>query len=351
MLTTPYYRTLAPTNKLGCDDEPDFNYGPYDIFCMESRLYPIVSSLFNDDVDLVFKTINGNNRMDLVVTVPSVDNIEFLQDQLDKIITTDPGYCLIDQNELYLSSSRKYPRDWFNLMLSYVPVPTEYNPYVRSNGIYISFNPLSDFNTAYNDVCTDILKTLDRYYKEGVVFGAADISVPWKLERLDMDEVVPKLYKPLWSDKRFAPHIVEFLMGKIQNDPYIYIDVSDNLVVRFNIALALSRENIRMIFDGSRVKIPVSNLDDAQYITSLVKSSEKTASGKVITYGINKLSLVHLYIDAANDLLSNPGCTGYQVTDPYNPYVFSCLIGPELSTTRFLNKLHEIVWKMLSIKK
>jgi hypothetical protein len=163
------------------------------------------------------------------------------------------------------------------------------------------------------------------------------------LERLDYEEVRPKLYKPTWTDQRFAPLPVEFLLGKIQKDPYIRIKVSDNLVSRHKIAQTLSEEGINMIYSGNYIKIPVNNLDDAQYVTSTVMSALDTAEGKVATYAVNRIEWVHMYIDAANKLLDNPDCTGYQTSDPEKPYIFSCLVDRNISISSVLSELKTMV--------
>ncbi len=364
LISTPYYRTLAPTNVIGCDDEPDFTYGPYDLFCMETRLYPIVYRMFGRDVEIIFKGVHQNNRMEIKIHLVKIttittgpipnEDIDISEEQkiildraVSRIVTDNLGYCLIDRNELYISARRNYPRTWFNEVVGYIQISSEYNPFIRTEGIYLTFNPVADFKTAYNDVVKTLLDTLDQFYKDGVVYGAGNIAIPWKLERLDYEEVRPKLYQPTWADKRFGAHLAEFIQAKINGDPYIRLKVSDNLVKRHYISSSLSQEGITMIFEGSHIKIPVDNLDDAQYVASLVVSSQRVAEGKVVTYATNRLSWVYLYIDAANELLDSPGCTGYQTSDTEKPFMFSCLIDRNVSIATVLNELEQMVWGRL----
>jgi hypothetical protein len=327
---------------------------------MNIRLYPTVYKLFGRDVEIVYQDVHENNRMNVKIQLVRIttittgvipnDPVDISEDQqkilthaVDRILTENLGYCLIDRNELYISSGRTYPKSWFNTVLGYIQIPTEYNPFIKKDGIYLTFNPKSDYKTAYNETVKTLLDTLDKYYHDGVVYGADEISVPWKLERLDYEEVRPKLYKPTWTDQRFAPLPVEFLLGKIQKDPYIRIKVSDNLVSRHKIAQTLSEEGINMIYSGNYIKIPVNNLDDAQYVTSTVISALDTAEGKVATYAVNRIEWVHMYIDAANKLLDNPDCTGYQTSDPEKPYIFSCLVDRNISISSVLSELKTMV--------
>ena len=344
MLSTPYYRTLAQTHSLGCDDEPDVMYGPYDIFCMGTRLYPTVYKLFGRNVELIFKGVHENNRMEIKIELIKIvdtgpeplpneqikitkDQYKILNNAVNIIVTEHVDYCLIDKNELYLSlPNRNYSRSWFYTMIGYVPVSTGYNPFVKHEGIYLSFNRNSDYKTAYNEVVKIILDTMNKYYKEGVIYKAGNIAEKWKLERLDHEEVMGRLHRPMWSDKRFAPYPVDFLLERIKGDPYIRIKVSDNLVNRHYIAKKLYKYDIEgFIFDGSYIKILVDDIDTAQYIAALVESVEYVDSTeKVVIYSTNSLNKINL--EATKNLLEKPNCIQYQVSSVERPYIFSCIV-------------------------
>ncbi len=385
LLSTPYYRTLIPTNLLGCDDESDFNYGPYDLFCMQTRLYPTVYSLFGRDIIINFKGIHEDNRMAIKVNLVKIPDIItdpipneevgvgidvgvgmtdtqrlVLQTAISKIVTENSKYSLIDRNELYIVSGRRYPQTWFNNVLGYVPLTSSYNPFIRPEGIYLTFNPVADFKTAYNNTVGLLLDSIDQYYKDGVVYGASNIAISWKLERLDNETIKAKLFRPTWQDRRFAPNLVEFLLMKITGDPYIRIKISDNMVQRHRISEHLSTEGVTIVFDGSYVKIPVGDLDDAQYLASVVTESQcgGNSEGKggnngggtqVITYTTNQISMVYLYIDAANKLLNNPSCTGYKTSDPEKPFTFSCIVNRDKSISTVLGELETMVWTHISL--
>ena len=366
-IPTPYYRTLAPTHSLGCDDQPDFMYGPYDIFCMETRLYPTVYKLYDRDIELIFKRVHKNNRMEINIDLVEItdtsieptpnkkihisdENRKILETAVDKIVTENVDYCLIDKNELYLSlPNRNYPQSWLNTILGYIPIPTEYNPFVKQEGIYLSFNPGSDYKTAYNEVVKSILDTMDTYYQNGVVYKAGNIAERWKLERLDYEEVKSRLYQPMWSDKRFAPFPVDFLLERIRGDPYIRIKVSDNLVRRHYISKILHEKEItNFIFEVSYIKIPVDNIDDAQYVTALVVSGQDGSVGKVVIYATNRLSWVYLFIEAAKEILDNPDCTEYRISSVERPYIFSCMVDRNTPSDTFLELLRETALKRLN---
>lgn len=363
MLSTPYYRTLTINHALGCDDLPTSNYVSYDIFCLETRLYPTVYKLLNRNVQLVFKTINMNNRMELKIFLESSDSsntnklsntneisdisneiIKQLQSETDKILSTYIGYSVIDCNELLISSRVRYPSGWFHSILRYLNISSEYQPFYKDNGIYLAFNPYSDYITAYNKISQTILKTIEEYYRDGVVFGAEKITEKWYLERLDVSEVVGKLFKPLWKDKRIAPYPVEFLLDRIKEIPDIRIDISKNLVKRHNIASRLSLLGVSLIFEENCVRITVDNLDDAQYYTAVIHSIENTTVGRVVTESFGSMDQVKLYVNVAIKLFSNANVVGYQTSNIDKPYVFSYLIPSNSLEQGVLEKIKEVIY-------
>ncbi len=360
LINTPYYRTLAITHSLGCDDEQDFMYGPYDIFCIETRFYPVVYKIYDRDVELIFKTVYENNRMNLKIDLVKVTDIKMepikndpinisdsdrkiLDKTADKIFTENPDYCLIDKHELWISSGKRYLKGWFNSILGYIPITTEYNPFFKSEGIYLKFNRDGDFKTAYNDVVRDLLNTVDSWYREGIVYGAGNIAEKWKLERLDYEEEIGRLYKPVWSDLRFAPNIVDFLLRRISGESFIQIEVPDNLVKRHLIAKKLLSENIEFVFSGSYVKIKIDNIDDAQYVSSLISTAKKDITSKVIVYYVNRKDWVTIYTNEAKKELENPDCIGYRIENVEKPYVFSCLTDVNTPSNLFQDFLRDQV--------
>jgi len=359
LLSTPYYRSLVnidPNADYSVID-PEFNYTPYNIFCIETRLYPRVYKLLNREVSLVFKSVLEDNRMNLKIEI-NTDSQEYnLQNELNEILTVDKDYCLIDKNELYISSRKQYPRGWFDIMVDHVDLDIDFIS--KPEGIYLKLS--GDYKYKYYQITKNILDTIESLYKKGVVYGASEIADNWKLTRITLysklvSQTNENLYIPTWSDKRFAPNLVDFLNGKIQGDPYIRIKVSDNMVKRHYIAAELNKNNILMRYEGSYVIIPVNNLEEAQYISSLVRSSEYKARGKAVTRKVGSVEKLDQYLnispdfnndlDKGSDLDKNS--TGYQ-TDG-NTFVFSHIIDINTSITSFNEYLDTLTFDNQSKK-
>lgn len=370
MLSTPFYRTLVKRHSIGCDDEPDFTYGPYDIFCMETRLYPVVYDMLGRDVELIFKTVSEDDRMNLKIFINRVvandplkdpmfstnqildideELLSELQRELDRILGEYKGYCVIDKHELYLSSNKHYSESWFFSVLDMVEISTEYNPFIKYNAIYLAFNPMGDYKSAYNMVISDILKTVDKYYEVGVVYRGNDIAEKWNLVPLDYSEEDPRYYSAVWSDKRFAPNITDFLISKLHGDPYIRIKVSDNLIIRHNISTILSENNIGFVFENDYIKLVVDNLEHAQYLTALVMSGYKynKSGDKIVTYGSDRLAEVYLYQDIVSKTSPKLKTTVYRTDNIDKPYRFSLLLTNDMSSDMVFSLLNQYKEKEL----
>lgn len=413
-ITTPYYRTVTPTHALGCTDEPDFTYKRYDFFVINSRLYPFLYKLLSREVVIFFRGIQEKDRVNIVIRLekiadssdPMVPNTLYpitneeqvkIQEKVDEILSVDAGYCLINREELYRSGPQTYPYSWFNLVLPYVNINSSYNPFVQEEGIFLGFNPDSNYNLAYSEVVKYILDTLDKFYQDGVIFGSLSSSLieRWGMERIDVEEPDPKLFQPVWEDKRITGgrggrgggeggeggggeddinNTVDFLTELSKGSNAIRIGVSSNMVRRHYIAYNLNAEGIEMMLDGHYLKATVNSLDQAQKVASIVEYSEAIADGKIVTTMVNRPSWVYLFMETAREELGIVreggvegveggveevegvegesmigGCTGYNNGTIENPYTFSCIIDRKDDQKAFLEMLRQKVYQKLAL--
>lgn len=413
-ISTPYYRTLSD-NSQGCSDEPDFLYSPYDLFCLESRLYPFIYKVVDRKAVIFFQGVIEKTRVDIKIVLKNITPVtildaypedeiielskevkDLIENKVSEIVSEDIGYCLIDRDELYrisrgsgtigevnkkynksvgyderynlirtnlyesinlvkskryIDSVKKYPKSWFNLVLDYVNLDSSYNPFIKKEGIYLAINPLADFNQAYQDVINYILDTIDIFYQEGVIYARNidKIAEEWGLERLDVEEPVPSLWKPVWTDKRFASNPVDFLQKILYGNNYIHINVSTNLVRRHFISKRL--DGFNFLFEGSNVKVEVDGLDQAQRVAALVEKGEAEADGKVITYSGTRPSWMYLYIEIARENGLEESIS-YLTNSVSYPYTFSSIIDKRADGKTIMEFLREkVLDKLIRIQK
>lgn len=412
-IKTPYWRELGEVPQIGCVDEPTYHYNSYQLFCLTTRLYSTVYKLFDRSVVIYFEGIKEESRVQLTVVLKrlipktirdngseeviqlTLQQNQTIKEKILEITSVDPEYCLIDRNELYHSSYgtvtirlsdkplkilgnithdhvtankpddlyylpqsiydrttetvKQYPKSWFNKMLAYIDLDSRYNPFITEEGIWLSFNPKSNFQIAYNQTVEFILNNIDRYYQRGYIWApnAWKFALNWKLERVDVQDRIARLWRPTWTDNRFAINPVDFLLhilNQKSETKTITFTLSDNLVRQHYIVKNLLDNNKEFLVDNDQIKVEVNDLDDTQDVASLIEQADNTANGKVALFVVPRLSWVLLIQDvllAENTKEDN--IVVWTSTDIIEPYTVSVLISKQLEGKAYQDYITEKV--------
>jgi hypothetical protein len=319
MIKLDLYRLLPEQHDMGFVDEPDVDcrYTPYRIFVLETRLFPLIYSMFQniENIDIYPKSIYNPkmNRMEVYLKIAKIDDNtiekeddsvtlteeqrEKIQSEINKITSENIDYVLIDVNELYKSSGKQYPFSWFVSVLEYSLPDTSYNPFIQKEGIYLKFNLNSDYKNAYYKTCKKILKKIEQYHSHGVVIidDNSNIVKNWDLVSIDNEEIVKRIFQPKWTDRRFAPKMVDFLILKIQGDSYISFSLPNNLTKRHGIMKKL--EGYESFIESSTLKVKCENIQEATKIANLVDYGYAKTYGRVMILEINRKSEAYLFSD------------------------------------------------------
>ena len=168
MFNLNLHRFLQVYHDMGADDEPDVdcNYTPYRIFVLFSRLLPFIYNLLkdrHDKIDVYPHSIfnKEKNRMDAYLMIAKIDTKnrekedqllelsneekQAIQKKIDEIQSKYINYALIDSHELYNLTDKRYSFPYFNSILEYSLNESSYNPFIKHEGIYLTFNPYADF--------------------------------------------------------------------------------------------------------------------------------------------------------------------------------------------------------------
>lgn len=389
MIKLDLFRYVLKGHPIGSDEEVtvDCNFTPYTIFVLFSRLNPYIfkllrkrnkesgkykfsESIYEDYHDIFNIQIKGiynstENKMEeylhIVQILPSqpgkindgdelainltAKEKEKIEKRLKKIQSENPDYALINLKEFYrsLPNHFQYPFSWFRSVVEYTGIDSSYNPFVTKEGIYLKFNPLADFNTAYYEVCQFLHKRIKEFYEKGVISIDSIIDSKdrtnfvndWNLVNIDdfsdlkkytdVSQFERHLFQANWRDKRFAPNIIDFLMRKVQRDPYIRFPLIDNLVKRHGIISALQKQGASSILEGNTLKVKASNLEEAQRFADTYDKALSEINGQVLTLAASRLSEISLYLQY-NEKEKLGQAIFYEVNDLYNPYMFSILL-------------------------
>lgn len=359
-IETPYYRTIVNINSNSCSEEYDTNYTPYLLFCLKTKLFPIVSKLLSSNIDISFMSIPKNDKMILTVvltkgSIPidiTTNDINTIQKYVDIFTTTNNDFCLLFTpfNSIQDEKSNKIiPSSWIQQLLPYVIINPNLNPYIDEYGLHINIKN-KDYLSYYNKLVANINEQLIKFYDSGYIFNASSIKDEWQLESINDDNTI---FRPLWSDQRFASDLVDFLTSRIRGNKYIRLLISENLVNRHFICTELYKYTSEFYFSSSYIYIKVNNIDEASTFTSIVMSQISKSIGRVIYFKSSHISWMHLYLWTINKLsssfpsLDTKNCIYYQTNDLINPYIFSCHINYYDNINFLTEQIHNTSHKYL----
>lgn len=338
MIKLEFFR-LLPENSIGEEADVDCRYTPYRVFVMETRLYPMIYDMF-PDVVINPKSVYDpkKKRMDVYLSIRnsktdeeinlSHEQKEKIQKELDKINSQNIDYALINLKELYRSIGKRYSFSWFKSVIEFTGLNEEYNPFIKDEGIYLTFDPDSEYNKYYYETCKFLKDRIEEFYSKGIIVlpkNAKQLVEKWGLIAIDEEN---KLYQPSWVDRRFANDQVSFLLEKVSDvasgASTIKLLLPDNLVKRHGIIKALQEIGKPCILEGSYLKVQVENINDAQKVATYVDNA-KLLNGRVVVLGTSRLSEIYLFFDYA-EKYKKGDCVSYSVSSNETPYVFSCLL-------------------------
>lgn len=315
MINLGFYRLLQEEKGGRIIEEPDSDcrYTPYEMFVIETRLFPLIYDLLGDINIFVQSMLNKEkNRMDVYLKFAKFQSLEEQGEEKEELIplskeieekikkrlyeiqSENISYALINVKELYRSNKVIYPFDWFRSVLEYAMPDKfdEYNPFIRSEGIYLTFNPNSEYKLKYLEICQEILKKIDEFYEKGVIV----LEETFENEKWGLKSSSDKrLYAVTWEDKRFANNIVDFLLERIQGEKFISFDISNNLVKRHGTIFMLQGEGYNPFIETSRLKVECNNYEDAKKIADLIDRGFATTYGRVSIFPVARMSEVYLY--------------------------------------------------------
>lgn len=377
---TPYYKTLALEKSIGCVDAPTQNYSPYDLFCLKTRISDKINTLRNSPLQVKFLNIYKDELMKLTIQIfdlqatpankKSSSNIteesgnqpiffdekeeKLIKKWINDIITEYPNHCLISSSNLNSSIQKnKYiSSQWIKSVIPYINISDVYNPFITGEGIFVELNSNSDYLNTFNELNEDIIKQLRNMYNDGlVIVKSLDIVRKWNLVALHPEDSESYAYYPKWSDTRFAPNPVDFLLERISGINCLQYLISDNLVHRHFIMSDLYLSGFKSFIHGSYLHVHIDNLSQARTATSIIYNSKSFSNGKIAILHTSRLSWIYLYIEAVNELYTNPHYITYKISNslyPTKSIVFSTLIPPNKISSVESDRIHNLAIQKLS---
>ena len=232
-IITPFSRIIPRSRKEG---EVYFNYAPYEIFCLKTRLMPYLIEKFGEGIFINFISLlqdpsgsisaQSGTKMTLSIQLTksgdpialSVNDKQEVQKQVNYILGTNKMYCLLLDWKLPMYSDNKLiDHTWIKSILVYLHVPEEMYPFYENGQIFGFFGHISNYDDAYFQVVKSMMDEITYMYKYGFIVGAQLIAKDWNLEPVSNDGL---LFKPRWRDDRIE-NMVSFLQNRLLDEPEI----------------------------------------------------------------------------------------------------------------------------------
>lgn len=244
---TPYSHTLIDTTLSSNTEEADYNYTPYDLFCLQTQLSPYLlkefkltekqlktlretrpllvppdSGYYTDQLGLSIRFINKYLYGKMVVTIEiysGTDRIELtpeqcqkLQTKVNDILANTKNYALVLTANIPLDYTkdekrRSYPQVWVRSIMRYLNLTEEtmkMNSFIQEGSLYVQFIPgptsyslpaepvffeslgpgYREYYRQYNDLCRSLMDQLEFYYNNGVIVTTKTFAEKWQLEAI-----------------------------------------------------------------------------------------------------------------------------------------------------------------------
>jgi hypothetical protein len=367
-LLTFFYRQLGPSDGACYTDLPEANYTPYDIFCLETKLQPILYQL-DPSLRMGFskKELQGVMRL----TIDLYKGADFfpltqqqasnLQREIDYWQTKYPEHCLVlDARVPMQEGASTYPQAWVASMVRFLDIDCCFGAIVEEGRVYINLKDDVQYMDRHFMVYKQIRTTMQEYFERGIVPLSprlhADVIRRWELEIVNELPISPleeaggsdpqgglseadresdlALYEPLWKDASLADSRVDFIYKRLAGDKRVEMTIGANYMRRHAAAHALKslKPQVMPIFFRDRALFPAETIEEATRISHHIKEAIATSTGLVEIIPIDDMSQAQKIAD------SHVGAIVYRVLDQPQyilsfPYSSSTRIQPQAILT------------------
>jgi len=339
MIKTPYYSTDIPDDYDG--PIPNTNYKIQDLFCLTTRMYPVIRKLLGPEIKISYDTSsefqynqNGKHYMFMVltragklVTDISDGDLILLEKSIDNYTSDPEKLCLVFSAGaiIFDDRGRKISNIWIRQMLEYIDLPEQYMSRLDDTGILVRIpentspqTGYEQFQETYHKLSVNITETLEDMYNSGYVITTDINAKNWDLELVTDTE---ELYRPLWIDHKITGDSgTNTFLNRVFRGQF-HIKVGYNKIIRHHIALDLTPE-FEYHFEANHLIVSVKNIGEVRQITSVVHMAINTSIGRILTFKRTRSVWMQLYIQASMELYPYSSVVTYQA-DQYS--VFSCL--------------------------
>ena len=394
-LMTPYYRLRAEVelnpqrSRRDNDGTLKYNYSPYDLFVIKTRLEPFIQVRLDPRILIRFVSRYLNDRMRMTIELWRGDEAIVLNDRLhhylqqvvDYITSNYANHCLLLVHGLSWNVNRQrggspccrapLPQWWVNSTLPFLGISPHFQPQYRPPSEYSLGGVLVDLSKAepYSDIYRRMLiKATDRLtemYQLGFLSLPSDfdnealarwqVSSIFPLDTSLYEDIKQALFRADWADNRLTEPVggmIAFLEKHlIRGSSMLWLRIGRDIEPRYQVTRMFRRyglSSLRYRFLDDMVEVDVADLDEARIIAGLVQEAKTIIVESMITiqfadrdwYNVNLALLSDLSEEAKIEMgLVGLKIMGYMLADDSYPYCLAL----EIPTEAEPNFYYEVV--------
>jgi len=244
MIKTPYYRTTTESSPGDIGQVQEFNYTPYQIYVLRSRLQDYIRDKF-PKIDIVTEitTVEDQHKRFISVTFKTKGVVtKFTKNQIidlrnfsNFITGEEPYISLLYSPEKILTDGLVIPKSYVTSVIRYLTIDYSLKPFYRYGRIFVDASNVANYNDVIADLALEVENKVIKFYKMGAVTNILGPMIKkWKLTRVDKitrPEIKPRLStsSSSISDKSFTSTMKQAVVeiNPSQRGPYLDKDLDE----------------------------------------------------------------------------------------------------------------------------
>lgn len=356
---TPFERSIVDLPSLQCQEENDFNYRPYDLFALKTKILLPIGEILKIPVTIGFETIRLNDRMVMTITAyQGSDFIPFNEEQnrkisklVDRTIIQRPRHCaliFLDAPTVDLRG-RPVPNDFLRNIIPNFELSEELNAIIEDDMLLIDLSDAKEYRIEYDNIQERLSKWLTDAYQNAWVKCDEDFAQDFALMPIESDELlIEDLYEPIWNDTRITvtpKGRYPFLKDRMVEDRILKFELPSDFtsVQIYQIAIGLIENRFKFCVFKDFILVDAYTLEECSLAASIFESGTiiKEAMG-IAEFPINTLEKLQIRSESLGNgilrqgriiPLMNNKYVGvvYPTDDKQRPYTFAVKISYNVS--------------------
>ena len=311
----PFYYTAPIPTFLGSDVESRANFNKAELFCLKTKLYPLVHSMLGKDKEISFRFIRKDDLSVAELIILDGSKIMALTPlQQNKIMkkaraflaNTPKYHGLVIGNDsiVFTETGSRMDPVWIQSMFKYIKIHEKHELYLTDDGLYADLRPqydqdiidgkIKDYDSPQYSheeyhvlLITQIIVQLKNYYQQGYIADPSlEVVQTWDLTCISTDG---RLYYPKWSCPELVQYysgITSFLLSRQRgiNEVYLPVKHKENYATRHLVSVVLNQLPVSYTFLAKYLILANVGLEQVRLIMGLVDYLVYNITRKVVVY-------------------------------------------------------------------